>query len=200
MTVRVWNLDNYSPLSVMYGHTDTPNAVQVTKYGKFIVSAGHDGQVIAWDFYKKKPIATYKDENIAFNSLCISHNRDKIYAAGQGFLAIKCWSFFSNDEVMATKDSPLVKNYIPAIKAQESKDNSYSPYALKFIAPGIPEALMRFSINPTKELDFDKLMLLNELFFPIMTKFFNLTLVAAIAPFPEMLKAQLDSKQIYCID
>ena len=110
-SVRVWNLETLTPLSVMNGHTAYVKGLHISNCGQYILSGGLDKQVIVWDMKTKKRLAVLLDENIKFNCVRIRSDLKRIYAGGEIIHDIKCWLFVSDDEMVASRASPLVHNF-----------------------------------------------------------------------------------------
>ncbi|MEI6899700.1 MAG: TIR domain-containing protein, partial [Bacteroidota bacterium] len=80
---RIWNLENGECLTILKGHSDIVNSVQITPDGLLAVSGSHDKTIKVWNLEKGTCIGTMEGHENKIHSIAISPNG--LFIASTGF-------------------------------------------------------------------------------------------------------------------
>ncbi len=109
-TVRLWDVDTWTEIAILRGHTGWVKSVAFSPYGKIIASGSNDGTVRLWDVASQTEIGTLEGHTAAVNSVAFSPYGTTI-VSGSSDGTVRLW------DVATQTGMGILKGHIDAVNS-----------------------------------------------------------------------------------
>lgn len=135
--VRVWNVQDGTPVQTLVGHSDSLYALALSPDGTLLATGGYDQQIVVWDLAQGTPIRNIVGHNGAIYDLAF-HPQGKILASASADRTVKLWEVATGTR-LDTLGQSLKELYALA----------FSPDGRQIVACGVDNRLRVWGISET---------------------------------------------------
>lgn len=107
LSIKLWNLDNYTEIYSFSGHISDVHAVAFTPYNNYIISASSDKTIKLWNVYTKKLVQSLAGHTEAVNGFHYKEDQQALISYGAD-KAIKYWDL-AQLELFQRIDMPVAQ-------------------------------------------------------------------------------------------